>query len=46
MDEKIQRFYRREEFLTSLGKKIVVEIELFKVALTNPIDFPQGYKFK
>jgi len=41
----LAKFYRRDEFLTSLGKKIFVEIEISEV-LTEKPEFPQGFKFK
>jgi hypothetical protein len=41
----LSKFYRRDEFLTSTGKKIFVEIEWLKLDTDKP-EFPQGFKFK
>jgi hypothetical protein len=41
----LSKFYRKGEFLTSVGKRIFVEIEIIKL-LTDKPEFPKGYKFK
>jgi hypothetical protein len=43
--EILSRFYRRDEFLMSSGKKIFIEIEVIKLSVDKP-EFPQGFKFK
>lgn len=44
-NEILSKFYRKDEFLTSSGKKIFVEIEIIKISTDKP-EFPQGFKFK
>ncbi|RHZ35732.1 hypothetical protein [endosymbiont GvMRE of Glomus versiforme] len=39
------KYYRQDEFLMSSGKKIFIEIKLWKLATDKP-EFPEGYKFK
>ena len=46
MDVKVlAKYHRQEEFLMSSGKKIFIEIRLWKL-LTDKLEFPEGYKFK
>jgi len=46
MDVKVlTKYHCQEEFLMSSGKKIFIEIRLWRL-LTDKSEFPEGYKFK